>query len=350
MTKTLSNKIKNISLLLMIMVVFLHSYNLDTKGLFQTLVTNKNYNWIIQHFISYGITRIAVPLFFIISGFLFVYDSKATLKELWTKIRKRIKTVLIPFLNWSLLAIIFYFILQQIPKAQLFFTNKLIINYTFTDFINTLVYKPIPYQLWFMRDLMVLVVLSPIILFLIKKIKLIFLGIMLFFWFLNYDSVFLTSEALLFFTIGILISKDYKLLIEQVIIAKRLPLMWLLFLILQLVFLFHEHKILAVLFSKFSILIGVPSFWILYDFINKKVDFEKNLNKITWATFFIYAFHEPFLTFIKKITFFFLGKSDLIVLLNYFSAPIITILASVFFAYILKHTLPVVYNFLTGGR
>jgi surface polysaccharide O-acyltransferase-like enzyme len=332
------------------MVVFLHSYNLDTKGLFQTLVINKNYNWIIQHFISFGITRIAVPLFFIISGFLFVYDSKTTLNELWTKVRKRIKTVLIPFLIWSLLAIIFYFILQQIPKAQLFFTNKLIINYTYTDFINTLVYRPIPYQLWFMRDLMILVVLSPIILFLIKKIKLIFLGIILVFWFLNYDSVFLTSEALLFFIIGILISKDYKQSIEQKIIAKGLPLMWLLVLILQVVFLFYDYKILAALFSKFSILIGVPSFWILYDFINKNVAFERNLKKITWATFFIYAFHEPFLTFIKKITFFLLGKSNLIILVNYFSAPLITILASVFFAYLLKHALPVFYSFLTGGR
>lgn len=348
MDASLSNKIKNVSLLLMVMVVFLHSYNLDTKGL--GLTDFKNYNWFIQHFISFGITRIAVPLFFIISGFLFVYDGKVSFAELLIKVKKRVQTIFIPFITWSLMGIIFYFILQQIPQTQLFFTNKLIINYTFFDFINTLVYKPIPYQLWFLRDLMVLVILSPIILFLIKKIKLIFTTIILVFWFLNYDSVFLTSEALLFFIIGILISKDYKLLIEQINIAKRLPLIWLLVLILQVVFLFYDYKILAALFSKFSILIGVPSFWVLYDFINKNVTFERNLNKITWVTFFIYAFHEPFLTFIKKITFFLLGKSNLIILVNYFSAPIITILASVFFAYVLKHTLPVTYKFLTGGR
>jgi surface polysaccharide O-acyltransferase-like enzyme len=348
MDACLSNKIKNVSLLLMVMVVFLHSYNLDTKGL--GLMDFKNYNWFIQHFISFGITRIAVPLFFIISGSLFVYDDKVSFAELLIKIKKRARTLFIPFITWSLIGIVFYFTLQQIPQTKLFFTNKLMINYTFFDFINALVYKPIPYQLWFLRDLMVLVILSPIILFLIKKVKVILTAIIFVFWLLNQDTVFLTSEALLFFIFGIIISQDYKFIINKTISIKGLPIIWLLILIIQILFEYYNYKIIALICLKISILIGVPSFWVLYDLLVSKYNFEKITEKITWTTFFIFTFHEPFLTFIKKITFFLCGKKDLVILMNYFIAPTVTILVSIFLALILRGILPMFYRFLTGGR
>ncbi|MFD2908595.1 acyltransferase family protein [Flavobacterium ardleyense] len=346
----LSNKIKNISLLLMIMVVFLHSYNLDTKGLNQVLVNSKNFIWMIQNFISYGVTRIAVPFFFVISGFLFVFDGKISFLELVIKIKKRIRTVFVPFITWSLLGICFYLFLQQIPQTKFFFTNKLIYDYTIRDFFNVLIYKPIPYQLWFLRDLMVLMILSPLILYLIKSMRVILFTTVLVFWLLNYDSVFLTSEALLFFLAGITISENFKYFLEIKIKNLSLPIIWLFLLIMQLVCMFYDLKALSILCSKFAILIGIPSLWILYDVLSENFTFERKIEKITWATFFIYVFHEPFLSFIKKITFFVLGKNSIIIFINYFIAPIIVITISVFFAYFLKATLPVIYKILTGGR
>ena len=60
----LSNKIKNISFLLTILVVILHAYNIDNTI---SIVS------FIQTFISHGIATIAVPIFFMISGYLFFY-------------------------------------------------------------------------------------------------------------------------------------------------------------------------------------------------------------------------------------------------------------------------------------
>ena len=72
MNEFLSSKIRNISFLCMVMVVQLHSYNLDIKQFGEPEIIVKDVNWAIQNFISNGLTRIAVPFFFIISGYLFV--------------------------------------------------------------------------------------------------------------------------------------------------------------------------------------------------------------------------------------------------------------------------------------
>ena len=74
MNNELSNKIKNISLILTILVVFLHAYNLEESN------SVININGFIQNFISYGVCTIAVPLFFMISGYLFFYKINPTLQ------------------------------------------------------------------------------------------------------------------------------------------------------------------------------------------------------------------------------------------------------------------------------
>lgn len=71
MNKYLSDKLRIISLISIIMVVFLHSYNVTVKFSPGNMSFNDGYNVFIQNFFSQGITRIAVPIFFCISGYLF---------------------------------------------------------------------------------------------------------------------------------------------------------------------------------------------------------------------------------------------------------------------------------------
>lgn len=102
MNTYLSEKLKVISFIAMILVVLLHSYNLIVRLKTGTVVLDRGYNFFIQEFISQGITRIAVPLFFAISGYLFFLNLSGTWSEFKEKYRKRIKTLLLPYLFWSL--------------------------------------------------------------------------------------------------------------------------------------------------------------------------------------------------------------------------------------------------------
>lgn len=336
----------------MIMVVFLHSYNLDLMQVNSLLLLEKDYNWLIQNFISNGITRIAVPLFFLISGFLFVRGSTFTLEDYKVKIAKRSKTLVIPYLFWTLLGLLLYFIMQIIPQSQGFFTKKLIVDYDFTEWLNAIFNEPIPYQLWFLKDLIVMVFLSPLIIFLVKKLKMLYLGIIFIFWMLSQDTVFLTSEALLFFSIGI-----YGSVFQPKSIALRskkvylLLLVWVLILTLKTVLpLFSDNNLLECILLKASILIGIVAFWLFLDrFANRLATNKVFLFGMTFS-FFIYLFHEPLLTIVKKALFKAVSFSSFTSLIIYLVAPLITILVCVFVGVIFKALAKSLYLFSTGGR
>ena len=92
MDKYISNKIKNISLIMTFFVVILHSNNLEDSTVF-------NINTLIQNFIGQGIVRIAVPIFFLISGYLFFYKFKPSKDRCTEKgfIAYNVQTRIAPF-------------------------------------------------------------------------------------------------------------------------------------------------------------------------------------------------------------------------------------------------------------
>lgn len=349
MNKYISNKINSISFLLMVLVVFLHSYNISNKQTIDAVNEIKNFNWIVQNFFSFGVTRVAVPLFFLISGFLFISKEKFTVQDYKVKISKRFLTLIIPYLFWSLFGILFYLTLQSVPDFQAFFSKKLIINYSFQELLNVFFMQPIPYQLWFLKDLIILVILSPILYFIIKKANYFYLILVACFWFCNQNLIFLTSEALLFFPLGIFIrqhTNEPNLKIK----ANIVFVLWLVLLIVTvgLVF-FNYNSILILIFYKLSILAGIIFIWKIFD--NQKLNiFFDFFNNYFEYTFFIYAFQEPLLTIVKKLIFVIVGKTENGFIATYFTAPIVTIVICIVAGFVIKKTFSPLYKVITGNR
>lgn len=345
-----SQKIRNISFILMVMVVFIHSYNIDIKQSGEILFFEKDSNWFIQNFISNGLTRIAVPLFFLISGYFFALDRKMSISNLFFKIKKRISTLMIPYLLWAILGLLLYYTLQTIPQSQAFFTKQLIKDYSFSQWVNAIFNEPIPYQLWFLKDLIVMVILSPIIFFCVKNLRIFYLAIVFVFWFFNQDAIFLTSEGLLFFSLGMYISTFKPELIEFKNKRKIVVIsLWITLLLVKTIIAFYQLNVLAeLIFLKLSILVGIVAFWNLYDcYIFKKI---KLWDTMIGFSFFLYLFHEPFLTITNKLLFSQLPKLPEFYLLVYFLAPLITILVSLILGFFVKSNLNSVYRLLTGNR
>ncbi|WP_169516023.1 acyltransferase family protein [Flavobacterium tegetincola] len=347
-----SQKIKISSFLLMIMVVFLHSYNLDMKQGNALIFVEKDFNWLIQNFVSNGITRIAVPLFFLISGFLFVRSSTFTLEDYKVKIAKRLKTLVIPYLFWTLFGLLMYFIMQSIPQSQGFFTNKLIKDYNLAEWLNAIFVQPIPYQLWFLKDLIVMVFISPLIVLAVKKLKMLYLSMIFIFWILSQDAIFLTSEALLFFSTGIYLSLFRPKSIEVKSDKNCLMIsIWILILSLKTFLpLFIVNVFLESILLKVSILVGIVAFWWFLDGSIIRLGRNKVFISIMTFSFFIYLFHEPLLTIVKKVLFAALSINSLTSLIVFLVAPVITILICVFVGFIFKRSMNLIYSVATGNR
>lgn len=85
MTPFLSQKIKLLSLISIILVLYIHSGFHDYPNEIQGMP----FNFKLQDFISGKIGRCAVPLFYAISGYLFFLNLNNK-NILWAKIKKRI--------------------------------------------------------------------------------------------------------------------------------------------------------------------------------------------------------------------------------------------------------------------
>ena len=354
MTSYLSQKIKRVSFLSIIMVVVLHCYNLDNKQNGIILHFGKDYNWVIQNFFSYGITRVAVPMFFIISGYLFFLGFTNQKGVLVEKIKKRIKTIVIPYFFWTIFGVLLYFIMQSIPRLLPFFNKKLVINYTFSDWFNAVFVELVPYQLWFLRDLIVMVLLSWLIFFLIKKFKFLLPVVSFWSWFFNQNTVFLSSESILFFSLGASIALYYPEFLEKTSTKKYLfflSWMGLVTFKIALLYFFKEEKTIINLTHKTSIILGLLAFWYIYDTLYPKTKrFFLKWDKIFEYSFFIYVFHEPLLTIIKKTLFLFLGKKVLSYFIIYCLSPFITISICLITGFVLKKYFKKGYEFSTGNR
>jgi surface polysaccharide O-acyltransferase-like enzyme len=356
----LSYKIKVISLILMIMVMYIHSINIYNNNTEIILNYSENISSqfvvFFQLFISDGISRIAVPFFFLISGYLFFLNVNNISQIYKYKITNGVKTLIIPYLFWSMLVIVIFIILQALPYSESFFNGKHVVDFNFLELMNALLISPLNYPLWFLRDLIIVVfIYSPLIFIFLRFLPKFYLSLLLILWFMDIDQVenlqwFLRFMALLFFSIGGYLS-FYKINIEIVFSNKSLNFSLILFLLvlicktlIQMNPLYTNSYIVDLLL-KGDILIGI---FILWNIV--KIEHNKIIDFLIPYTFLYYVFQEPFITINKKISFFLLGFNPYSALIAYIITPVFVIVFLTLLGKILQKHIPVISKIITGNR
>ncbi len=355
MNKYLSVKLKAISFFLTILVVCIHSYNLRIIRNGEVLRINKECNSFFQYFFSQGLATIAVPLFFIISGYLFFQNiENGIISDFINKYKKRIHTLVIPYLLWSIFGVLYALIIQTIISKP-FFTKVQIRDYSLFDLLYVIFCDPIPYQFWFIRDLIVLIFISPLIFWAVKYLKYFTVLVLLLTWLFNVNFVIFNSEALFFFTIGSFFSlkkiKHEKFKLENKYLFFIVS--WILLVLFETILIYEDSQNNNILTAihKTGLLFGILSIWVLYDrlFKNREISSFKVYSFFQFS-FFLYALHEPVLSFFKVFLFHFLGETAFFSFITYILAPSFTIFLVILIGFLLKKSLPQFYYFITGGR
>ena len=109
-----------------------------------------------------GISGVANPLFYFISGYLF-FMCMTKVSECLPKIKKRIRTLLVPYLLANTIAFAMYAALDGISRMSPALYN--VVNFHILDWFKldlpTILYNvywgPVAFQLWFVRDMMLFV-------------------------------------------------------------------------------------------------------------------------------------------------------------------------------------------------
>ncbi len=359
MTAYLSHKIKIVSLFAILLVVIQHAINftgyIDPNSSF---IGKASFNTIVQYVFGYGFSRIAVYLFFTISGYLFFQSF--TLKMYVAKVRSRIRSLLVPYLVWSTIGLIVVIILQTLFTDSGYFSVLYTGEITakpFLSYLQMVLQHGVSFQLWFLRDLMLYTLLAPLFYIVIRFSSLLFLIPAYILWLANIQLPPVFSflyRGGLFYLLGAYIAIHSAYMQE-----KSISKIWM-FSLLSWVFLIAVKTVLAFGFlpsswltlqqlDNMSICMGLSAIWFGYDVL--QIDDKRSLVlPFTSFTFFIYASHEPLLEILKRIGFDFARRSEFTQLFLYFLTIIVTLGIVFLIGNFVRRYAFKVYMFLVGGR
>lgn len=211
---SLSPVISNLRFPLALMVVYIHSFGFGECDLSDLNILHLSsydiYN-IVRTLISRVICQIAVPLFFFFSGYLFFLKLETWNWETYkTKISKRFFTLLIPYIIWNTIRFFSnsYFSDTSLSDFSLtsFWHDGYVDAGGYTNWFGTVISisHPIHVAFWFIRDLIVLVLLSPAIYYILRKAGTLFVIFLLFCFLSSIWPTFpgQSIRSVFFFTFG----------------------------------------------------------------------------------------------------------------------------------------------------
>ena len=355
----LSNTISYLRFPLIFAVLIIHTYITDQPSIGgQVLIPSgalpafDTYEYIIRICIA----ELAVPVFFLISGFLFFYKVDFNVDSYINKIKRRFKSLVVPYFLWNFIYLIYMALAQYFVPSLASPDRKMIIDYNLWELLDSFWHfdgvsygGPIYGPLWFIRDLIVISILTPLFYYLIKYYNSLFISVLivLYVWGVGLLIPGLGIIGILFFCFGASFSIKGSSIIS--IPSKSffsLLFLGLLFLIVDVIFRgesyhLYIHRLFII---SWSVILPVT--------VSKITTLKKN-NRILFlaeCSFFVYVTHRFFITVPNKIW-------ALIIPVNTFTACcaliIIPLLVSSFcisLYLLMKRIFPKLTSVLIGGR
>ena len=308
---------------------------------------------------SEGLCRVAVPIFFLISGYLFFVRLEEWDRNIWLKkIKKRVRTLLVPYLIWnciaiciSLLTLYTKFIIKggESPDMVAWYNGIGGLRAFWDSGVGGL---PINYPLWFIRDLMVVVILTPLVFQYVKKTGIIGLIMLYLVYVLDFKVKIsgFSSEGLFFFSLGAFFAIhdiDFSILFKK----HWIPAMVLACpLVAVMVLTYGCNNDLWGYACRLFTLVGTVSTIGIVALLFEKQRIKKH-PLLSNSTFLVYAAHGIIVLPIMK---FILGKilpsNQLGLIIRYFMAPFMTVAILVLCYNYLSKWMPKMTAILTGGR
>jgi peptidoglycan/LPS O-acetylase OafA/YrhL len=344
--KHLSDAITWLRFPLIFLIILLHCYS--TVG----LPSDHGLYFRILYPFSLWLGETGVPGFFFISGFLFFLSKKNYQQKLET----RFHTLLIPYLLWNalLLGLYIFTYLAGYPQD---INGKSIADYTFIDYIRAFWdrgsyddgnFVPILCPFWYIRNLLMMSVLSPLFYYIIKYVRELFLMAVAIGWLMTPHNAFI-SQTILFFCLGAYFSILDKNPLE--IFTKYKKTILLLCAITAFAdIVVHTIYVTPVNLQihRIALILNIPALFILADFCCQRNITSKLLPN---AAFIVFSVHYPIVVVMRKACAAKLGDaSDLIHIPLYFICVFLATAISIIIYMGMNKYMPKIKNILSGNR
>ncbi|HMO88314.1 MAG TPA: acyltransferase [Lacibacter sp.] len=360
-----SAKFRFHAFLAMVLLVFVHGYNLNETYLqpYSLVREPLTFTSFFEFFTANGLFRFRIPMLFIISGYLFAWGDATPFAR---RIGKRARTLLLPYFLWSALALLFTWLLQEWPvtaaavKAAAIDQlgdNRPYREQRWQDMLLRWTLAPTAFHLWFLRALFFYNLLYPLLRSAVTRQAAIWLPVFGLLWVLGVGLFFIEGTGLFFFSLGIWLAKRNTDLQQP---PAWLPLRWGAILWVGasaaktlLAFYLPAHTgslVLLTVLHKVIMFSGLITVWWGADGLVRWWMNRPALARLTAFSFIIYALHVPLINYssawlrplVEHLPFYRLGM--------YLGWPLVIIAYCVGTGWLLRRFMPGVYALLTGGR
>ncbi|MCD8221019.1 MAG: acyltransferase [Clostridiales bacterium] len=194
----LRNKITWFSFALSLLVVWIHAGNAELflgTGREAELLTR------IESAISEYIGQIAVPGFFMISGYLFFRDfRKGSLAGKW---ERRIHSVLVPYILWNFLYYVGYAVASRVPGLG-DIVGKGVIAVSLDEIVQAVLHYRYNPVFWYLYQLILLILVAPVLVLIFRRTwsKAAFFAVLLFLLAGEIALPFINTDALLYYSLA----------------------------------------------------------------------------------------------------------------------------------------------------
>jgi fucose 4-O-acetylase-like acetyltransferase len=316
-----------------------------------------------EYLFANGLLRFRIPLLFLISGYLYASgDNKPYLE----RTRKRMKTLLLPYLIWSAVGLLITYLWQQgditmqaLQRAKI---DQLGDNRPYTEIgwngiLLRWLLSPVAFHLWFILFLFIYDLAYPFFKWVIMKYPAVWLSLTFLYWFSGIQLLFFHGIGIFFFSVGIWLNKKH-------IIIDRKPswyshyLAWLVYIGFSIIKTFMAFEVDSSITSGAvmtflycgATIAGIMAFWFGADAL---VKWCMNQKWFVWATsfsFIIYALHNPLVIYVTNLLLIWMAGFPLARLSCYVLVPALTVIFCIGAGALLRQYTPALYRLVTGGR
>lgn len=352
-----SKRISSLRFILACLVVMFHNNKTVLFALSEGALSFSNsefWTHIVQFLFQFLFTISPVPLFYIFSSYIQYKKNDSYLVLL----KKRLKTLFLPVILWPTIVIgfrilsklVLIFIFPDKVSHELPFVSE----WGFTDWVaaffgdyfsgKTILCEPFILPLYFIRDLFILIVVSPIIKKFVDKFPISYGIFILAVYFYNIRPIIVCTNALVFYSLGFYFAKyDFnffkfadKITFRQISIVT-IPSMYFFIITLKPEINLLISCLIMLKISKFIVECNERTFC-----------FFKHMSEYS---FFLYAIHLPYLLMFFTLKWFDNVPRNFITdLLEYFVVGSAVCIIGTFIGMGAKKLFPRFYALLTGGR
>lgn len=370
----ISRRITALRFLLIVLVVFIHNnFNSDSIAeiiaaggkdvLFNQSVVGK---WV-QLFVSDGLSRSAVPLFFVFASYLLFMKNDSY----GSMLKKKFRSLFVPLLLWSAINLLLFvavkmFCIRFLPafvdnSEKFIFSGWNIRDWIcafigFTRekeiliFSNYSVYAGnLAVQFWFIRDLLIMMLISPVIRWAVRRFPKEFLIFTSFFYVCDVRPVIVMHQAFVFFVLGCYFAEyeiDFFSLADKISWRFILPVFAISFWYFTVFTEFPSQS------RWFPILCSCVIFLKLSKNIAKNEKIFNVMNFLAGYSFFLFASHNNFVTPTMQTLWTGLlpMRNGFFCLAEYFGVTTLVVFFCTGSGIILKKICPHGFRLLNGGR